>query len=235
MIRILHAFPDLLNLYGGDADLRLLSAYLEAGGEEVSVEPLTMDAISSADLIYFGAGTESKMLAAAKKLMPLRDALLAYYEAGKQLLFVGASAALPMQSVIRPDGKETLGLGLVEGKAKIHDKRHYTEVLADCPFCEHKVIGAYNSSLEIQTQEPAFLRIIFDSDKKVGAMEGICKGGLVATQVAAPLLVRNPGLLDYYADTLAGKQLPDPDVVWYRRAWMGYVCAVDILKQAMHK
>lgn len=235
MIRIVHTYPDLLNLYGGDADLRLLIAYLKAVGEEVSVEPLTVDAVSSADLIYFGAGTENKMLAAAQKLMPLRDALLAYYEAGKQLLFVGSSAALPMQSIIRLDGKETLGLGLIEGKARIHEKRNYTEVLADCPFGEHKVVGSYNSSLEIQTQEPAFLRIVFDSDKKAGAMEGVCKAGLVATQVAAPLLVRNPGLLDHYADTLAGRSLPDPNCDWYRRAWMGYVCAVDILKNAMHK
>ncbi len=235
MIRIVHAYPDLLNLYGGDADLRLLKAYLEAVGEEAVIEPLTADTAASADLIYFGAGTENKMLAAAKKLMPLRDALLAHYEAGKQMLFVGSSAALPMQTVIGLDGKEILGLGLVDGKAKLHEKRNYTEVLADCPFGEHPVIGSYNSSMEIQTQEPAFLRIVFDSDKKVGEMEGVCRGGLVATQVAAPLLVRNPGLLDHYADTLTGKQLPDPDAAWYRRAWMGYVCAVDILKNAMHK
>ncbi len=235
MIRIVHAYPDLLNLYGGDADLRLLKAYLEAVGEEVSVEPLTVDAVSSADLIYFGAGTENKMLAAAKKLIPLRDALLAYHEVGKPLLFIGSSSALPMQTIIGLDGKEMLGLGLVEGRAKLHEKRNYTEVLADCPFGEHPVVGSYNSSLEIQTQEPAFLRIVFDSEKKAGDIEGICKNGLVATQVAAPLLVRNPGLLDHYADLLAGRQLPDPNVAWYRRAWMGYVCAVDILKNAMHK
>ncbi len=235
MIRIVHAYPDLLNLYGGDADLRLLKAYLEAVGEEVAVEPLTADAVPLADLIYFGAGTENKMLAAAKKLLPLRDALLAYHEAGKPLLFVGSSAALPMQMIVGLDGKEILGLGLVEGRARIHEKRTYTEVLANSPFGEHPVVGSYNSSLEIQTQEPAFLRIVFDSDRKVGDMEGICKNGLVATQVAAPLLVRNPGLLDHYADCLTGKKLPDPDAVWYRRAWMGYICAVDILKNAMHK
>lgn len=235
MIRIIHAFPDLLNLYGGDADLQVLRAYLQAVGEEVSVAPLAADTVAAADLIYFGAGTENKMLAAAKKLMPLRDALLAYYEAGGQMLFVGAAAALPMRNIIGLDAKETLGLGLVDGKVTIHDKRHYSEVLAECPFCEHAIIGSYNSSLQIQTQASAFLRVTFDSDRKVGDLEGVCDKGLVATQVAAPLLVRNPGLLDYYARTLAGKQLPDPEEIWYRRAWMGYVCAADALKNSIHK
>lgn len=235
MIRILHAYPDLLNLYGGDADLRVLAAYLRDVGEAVTVEPLAAEKIADADLIYFGAGTENKMLAAAKKLIPMRDALIAYHEAGKQLMFVGSAAALPMQAIHAMDGKELPGLGLLQGKATIHDKRNYTELLAENPFSTNPVVGAYNSSLEIQTDEPAFLHILFDSDKKVGDLEGVYKNGLLATQVAAPLLVRNPGILDYYADTLAGRELPDPQTPWYRQAWMGYVCAADILKSAMHK
>lgn len=235
MIRILHAYPDLLNLYGGDADLRLLTAYLRDVGEEVAVEPLLADKIVDADLIYFGAGTENKMLAAARKLMSMRDALLAYHDAGKQLIFVGSSAALPMQTILGLDGKETPGLGLLQGRAVMHEKRIYTELLAHQPFSDHLFVGAYNSSINIQTDEPAFLHIRFDSEKKVGELEGVYKNGLLATQVAAPLLVRNPGILDYYADTLSGKELPDPQAAWYRQAWMGYVCAADILKNAMHK
>ena len=235
MIRILHAYPDLLNLYGGDADLRLLTAYLRDVGEEVAVEPLSADKIVDADLIYFGAGTENKMLAAARKLMSMRDALLAYHDAGKQLIFVGSSAALPMQTILGLDGKETPGLGLLQGRAVMHEKRIYTELLAQQPFSDHLFVGAYNSSINIQTDEPAFLHIRFDSEKKVGELEGVYKNGLLATQVAAPLLVRNPGILDYYADTLSGKELPDPQAAWYRQAWMGYVCAADILKNAMHK
>jgi CobQ-like glutamine amidotransferase family enzyme len=235
MIRILHAYPDLLNLYGGDADLRLLAAYLHDVSEEVTVDPLTAENIAKADLIYFGAGTENKMLAAARKLMPMRDALLAYHDAGKQLIFVGSSAALPMQTIRGLDGKEVPGLGLLQGRAVLHEKRVYTELLAEHPFNEHFFVGAYNSSLNIQTEEPAFLHICFDSDKKVGELEGVYKNGLLATQTAAPLLVRNPGILDHYADTLAGRELPDPQAPWYRQAWMGYVCAADILKNAMHK
>lgn len=235
MIRILHAYPDLLNLYGGDADLRVLATYLREVGEEVSVEPLTVENIPQADLIYFGAGTENKMLAAAKAVMPMRDALVAHHDAGKLMIFVGSSAALPLQTICGLDGNEIQGLGILQGKAALHDKRTYTELLARHPFNEHLLVGAYNSSMEIQTEEPAFLNIVFDSDKKVGELEGIYKNGLLATQVAAPLLVRNPGILDYFADSLAGRELPDPQGAWYRHCWMGYVCATDILKNAMHK
>lgn len=235
MIRIIHVYPDLLNLYGGTADIQVLSAYLRAVGEEVSILPLSEDTIKQADLIYFGAGTENKMIVAAKKLATLRDALLAYHDAGKQLVFVGSSAALPMQTIVGLDGESVAGLGLLQGQAQVHDKRKYTELLAEHPFGSHMVVGAYNSSLTIHTQEPAFLHVLFDSDKKVGDLEGVYKNGLLATQLAAPLLVRNPALLDYYADTLSGKELPDPQESWYRHAWMGYVTAMDILKNEMHK
>lgn len=235
MIRIIHAYPNLLNLYGGDADLQLLTAYLQGAGEEIVLLPLTAENIEQADLIYFGAGTENKMLTAAEKLKSMRDALVAYHDAGKLVIFVGSSAALPMQKIIGLDGREVAGLGLLQGQATVHDKRNYTELLAENPFSSHLVVGAYNSSINIETQEPAFLHVLFDSDKKVGALEGVYKNGLLATQVAAPLLVRNPALLDYYADTLSGKELPDPQESWYRQAWMGYVTAVDILKNAMHK
>ena len=140
-----------------------------------------------------------------------------------------------MQTIVDLNGQEVIGLGLLQGQAAIHDKRNYTELLAENPFSSHPVVGAYNSSLNIDTQEPAFLHVLFDSDKKVGALEGVYKNGLLATQVAAPLLVRNPAILDYYADTLCGKELPDPQETWYRQAWMGYVTAVDILKNEMHK
>ena len=235
MIRIIQVYPDLLNLYGASADIQLLTAYLRAVGEEVELLPLTEEAVGQADLIYFGAATENKMLEAAKQLQPLRDALLAYHDAGRQMVFVGSSAALPMNTIVGLDGRELAGLGLLQGKATVHDKRNYTELLAENPFTSHPVVGAYNSSLNIDTQEPAFLRVLFDSDKKVGALEGVYKNGLLATQVAAPLLVRNPALLDHYADTLSGKELPDPQESWYRQAWMGYVTATDILKNEMHK
>lgn len=235
MIRIIHAYPDLLNLYGGDADLRVLTSYLRAVGEEVEMLPLTAETVAQADLIYFGAGTENKMLVAARKLESVRDALIAYHEEGKHLLFVGSSAALPMQTIIGLDGQEVVGLGLLQGQAMVHDKRKYTELLAENPFSSHLVVGAYNSSLTVDTQEPAFLHVVYDSEKMVGDLEGIYKNGLLATQVAAPLLVRNPALLDYYADALAGKELPDPQEAWYRQAWMGYVTATDILKNEMHK
>ena len=235
MIRIIHAYPDLLNLYGGSADIQLLTAYLRDVGEEVDLLPLTEESIGQADLIYFGAGTENKMMVAAKKLTPLRDAFVAYHEAGKQLIFAGSSAALPMQTIVGLDGTALPGLGLLQGQAMVHDKRNYTELLAENPFSSHLVVGAYNSSLKIETNEPAFLHVLFDSEKKVGDLEGVYKNGLLATQLAAPLLVRNPALLDYYADTLADRELPDPQKSWYRQSWMGYVTAADILKNEMHK
>ncbi len=235
MIRIVHAFPDLLNLYGGDADLQLLIRYLRASGEEVVVEPLAEETIKEANLLYFGAGTENKMLVVAKKLQEYKTLLQTAFEQGKQMLFVGSSAALPLQTITDLDGHTHSALGLMEGSATVSDKRVYTELVAECSLTEHAVIGAFNSSLVMETNAPAFLKIDYDADNKVGKMEGVQEKGLIATQLAAPLLVRNPALLDYYADRLSGKDLPDPQEPWYRHNWMGYVCAYDILKTAMHK
>ncbi len=229
MIKILHAYPDLLNLYGDYANVRLLQRRLRAAGIDAVVESFeTGDGadFSDAALVFFGAGTENKMLAAARDGVRYAMALKAYIGRGGTAVFCGASAALAVSEITGPDGKTAAGFGLIEGTAKIHDKRRYSEVAGRCALVDRPVLGTFNSSLELTTGGPPFLTVTHDLSGCVGAQEGYAKDGLLITQLSGPLFFRNPPLLDAVAERLAGRALGGCDEAWYRELWLGYEQAV---------
>ena len=63
-IRLLHIFPDLMNLYGDYANLAVLSralAQMGAAAEIVKVSPGEEIPLSGAALAYIGPGTERRL------------------------------------------------------------------------------------------------------------------------------------------------------------------------------
>ena len=72
MIRILHIYPELLNLYGEYANLSILTRYLIEEGMEVEVTPLAFGEPlpTGYDMFYLGCGTESASLRALNALRP---------------------------------------------------------------------------------------------------------------------------------------------------------------------
>ena len=233
MIRLFHAYPDLLNICGGDADLLFLAARLRAAGEEVVITPFTREetpAFPEGSLVYFGAATENKMLAAAKALSRLKPSLERFWKNGGHIVCVGASVALPLEKIVSLSGESVSGLSLVAGEARVTDKRVYTEVAGSCEWASQPVIGAYNSSLKIETPAPAFLSLTADSAGKLDGREGYLVGPLAATELATPFL-RNPALADGLLASLLGKPLSETNESWYRQAVAGYEAAKPLFSR----
>lgn len=204
MIRLFHAYPDLLNLYGPGADLAVLSRYLRGNGAEVRLTPFDRGetpAFPEGSFVYFGAATEEKMLLAARALAPLKDALSRYAERGGLLLFVGASAALPLEEIETADGRIEKGLGLVPGRAVIDGGRRYSEICEVCNFCEGDLFGAVNTSLTLSPQAEEF-------------PGGYRRGTVLATELCTPVL-RNPVLLRRLAELLLERRPQDPQEPWF--------------------
>ena len=70
---ILYLYPDLMNLYGDNGNIRGLQRHLEDQGVQVQVrrvDPEETPCFAHVNLIYMGSGTERSQKAALKALLP---------------------------------------------------------------------------------------------------------------------------------------------------------------------
>ena len=94
-IRIVHFYPDLMNLYGSHANVKVLRRYLENMGCAVTVrrllpgdgEPLFSGA-EEPDFIFMGAGTERSARAAMEDLARYETDLKSCAQDGLSLIHI---------------------------------------------------------------------------------------------------------------------------------------------------
>ena len=237
MITIINAYPDYLNLYGEYAAVKLLQLRLSGLKQKIEVRELkfgTYEDLTDADLIYFGAGTENRVLAVLEDVRRYSRELRTFVERGGLLLISGATAAVFCKTVTDDrSGKKYEGLGLFDATAVITPKRRYGELI--CSYGDGpKVVGPVNSSVDFsrnEGQEPLFT-VLWDSSKRFskGSGEGMRIGNNVfASEITGPLICRNPHLLDSVAQKLAGHKLPGCDERWYTEGKLAYEHVLNVL------
>ena len=240
MIKIIHAYPDFLNLYGDYANISLLVRRLEGCGEQIevrNVKPGSYVDISDADLIYFGAGTERRMLQALQDFRRYGTELKTMLDAGGMVFATGSSMALLCTGIKDTrDGRSYEGLGLVDGTAGIVKGRRYSEVICSSPLCGSKVYGAVNSSIDFGRAEGAAPMFTVEKDfsGRLSGGEGFVNGNVYATELTGPVLFRNPELLDAFASKLC-KELRECSQNWYGEMKKAYAHVAGVLNAAAAK
>lgn len=235
-MKLVSGYPDLLNLYGDYANLAALRRRLDSCALSVDVEALTVGSyteLSSADFVCFGAGTEKSLLAALDDVLRYREDIEGYLASGRKLLATGNSYALFAKGITLSDGTSREGLGFLDADVRFTGKRAYCEYIMRCSLTDKKVVGCVNSSLTLTSRETPFFAVQKRSEKGSAASEGSIKGGLFATELSGPLLVRNPALLDYFAASIVGIELPECSSGWYAYAEKGYENALAELERAI--
>lgn len=236
MIRIAHAYSNLLNLYGSWANPTLLKRYLQDTGYDVEVVAFTIGGyvdISSFDLIYFGAGTERRMILALQDFRRFLTEVKDYIEDERSILLTGNSMAVFGNTVTDISGIEYQGISLIDIDTKIHSRRNYSELIMSSSLTEHPVIGNINSSIDIYSNnETPMFRVVKETSGS-RKEEGVFKDRIYATELSGPLLVRNPYLLHRFAELLAEKELPLNNNSWFTTALEGYQRATATLKREL--
>lgn len=237
MINMISAYPDYLDLYGEYSAVKLLELRLRGGLNEAGVKELSFGKyaeIENADMIYFGAGTEDRILAVLDDMRGYSKQLTAFIEKGGLLLASGSAMAVFCSRIEdQRTGNRYEGLGVFDAEAVITPKRRYGELI--CDYGEGKrVIGAVNSSIDFRRNEgqEALFTVVWDSSKRFpkGSGEGMRKGGNVfASEITGPLICRNPRLLDEVARKLTGGELAECRDTWYSEAWKAYDHAYEVL------
>lgn len=202
MIRILHLYHDLLNLYGEYGNISILKKHLEDQGEEVTVEKKSIGddfSFEDYDFIYSGAGMESNTMVALKDLKKRKDSLKKAIDLNKHILFTGSSYELLGESI---DDEEE-GLNLIPVSVSHTDKRLSGDVIVkSSEFGE--LVGFINKSTQIKQNDGLFEYVFKDEGLKNEAVkEGYRLNNLISTEIIGPILVKNPVFLNYFVKSLA--------------------------------
>ena len=201
-MRILHLYPNLMNLYGDYGNVRVLVKYLNDLGIETQLDEKELGDnynLKDYDFIYMGSGTESKQLFALDDLLKHKDELVEYINENKVMLLTGNAMELLGKKI--DDNK---GLGIINFTVKTSDKRYTGDVILHNEKLGD-VVGFINKSSLISGGEEYKL---FNYDFKDNNLidndyEGYHYNNLFGTHVIGPLLVKNPSFLDYLVELLA--------------------------------
>lgn len=231
-MKLLHIYPELMNLYGDYANVRVLERFLREQGASTEVETLalydTRD-ISDYDFYFMGAGTEKNAKLALSQLKRYRDTLQAAKEAGKVLLFTGNAWELLGKSITDAKGEVFEGLHLAEFETVETNKRTVCDAVAY--FGEIPLVGFVNKCSTTRNVAHPFAKAAlgFGNFEQNGE-EGWHEQNAFGTHLTGPLLVKNPALLRKIAGLVLGKALPDDTPMW-QAAERAYAVALDALSK----
>ena len=184
-LTLLHLYPDTMSLYGEYANLSVLRRHLEALDVTVNLITVTAEDVpdfTQADLIYMGAGTEG-----AQKAVLL--GLTRHAQALRETLG---------RSVTDAQGKVWGGLGLADFTTVETDKRTPGDVIAEPVLWSAPAVGFMNkcsTTSGITTPLFSSLPMGFGNEADHGP-EGYADGGIFATHLTGPVLVKNPDFTD---------------------------------------
>ena len=102
-MRILHLYPELMNLYGEYGNVLVLKKHLEDQGLEVTIDRKDVEEsidFDRYDMIYMGSGTEKNQLIALKDLLKYKYYFKKAVDDGKVILFTGNAMDLVMVTVV---------------------------------------------------------------------------------------------------------------------------------------
>jgi len=213
-MKILHLYYDLMNLYGDWANAAVLARELNARGYAAEVDKKSVGDdvdFNAYDFIYIGSGTERSLHACVRCMEKHKDALIGRIEDGVHVLATGNSHEMFGRTIRRTIGT-TAGepyeaLGLLDYETVQGNARVTGDCVCRASFLDERLIGFINRASDGQQGgiERPFVNELGPGANDTSRAEGIKYKNLLGTYLTGPILVRNPTLLRYIADKLAGE------------------------------
>nr|WP_325211499.1 hypothetical protein [uncultured Oscillibacter sp.] len=215
-VRMIHFYPDLMDLYGSRANLLALKRYLERLDCDVTIETVVPGGgadMARGDFFYMGAGTERAARAAMEDFARYAEPLRAAAQDSAAMLFAGTAMDLIGKTVKEPDGSAYEGLGLASFTTEHGKRRIVGDVYGHTDLYPEAAVGFMNkcgTAAGVETPLLTGLDLGFGNEREHGP-EGFHWKNVFASQLTGPLLVKNPKLLETVAAAIyarRGKTLP---------------------------
>lgn len=213
-LRIVHMYPDLLNLYGDGGNVRILQKRCEWLGIDVEVVPylhgIEAD-LYHADIVVMGGSPDKEQKIASEDLRKLQGKLKTYIDSGGVLLAICGSYQILGTSWLC-DGQEVEGLGILP----IHTERPGTSadrltnnIALETSISRTPVIGYENHAGRTVFEDEslkAFGKVISKTgcgNNEEMHADGVLYKNLIGTYLHGPLLSKNPEIADYLIEKAA--------------------------------
>lgn len=190
-IKIVHLYPDFLNLYGDKGNISVLSKRCQWRNIGVSVTEVTGDDLidfENCDILYLGGGSDHEQEIVLKKLMPIKDKIKDYAENGGMIFATCGGFGM-------------LGeLGILDIKTYENEERNSGNVVIECNLDGEKVMVSGFENHTVKTDIGDLMPL---GDVLVGfgnngmGFEGAVYKNVVASNLHGPLLPKNPALCDF--------------------------------------
>lgn len=202
-LRVIHLYPDALNLYGDGGNAIVLERRCRWRGIPVEVDDVRMGDVldlSTADIVLIGGGADRDQLAVANELRHQRDELQGYVENDGVVLAICGSYQLLGRSYYMGDEKVE-GLGIIAGDTVRGEGRLTGNVavktdIADAPFVGFENHGG--RTMLDACEHPLGTSVLEGTGNNgQDGSEGCLHRNLVGTYLHGPALSKNPELADW--------------------------------------
>ena len=201
-LRVLHLYPELLNLYGDSGNILVLRRRLEWRGLRCEVEEVHMGErarTTDVDLVFIGGGSDREQRIVCDELRSQRQELASFVEDGGCLLAVCGGYQLLGHSYLMGE-EEVRGLSLVDLYTDRDDPRLIGNIVVESRISPQPIVGYENHGgrTHLGAGVEALGRVLYGhgNDGRSGE-EGCLYHNVVGTYVHGPLLPKNPGVADW--------------------------------------
>ena len=191
MIKIMHLYYDIMNLYGENGNIKAIEHHLNTRKINYQLDKKSIhDDIDflSYDLVYLGSSTENNQKIVLKHILNYKEDIKKYINNNKTLIATGNALDL-FGNYIESNNKKFQALGIFQFSTKELEKRIVNDISID------NIQGFYNSGSQISN----FNKPMFNKKK---FKDGYREKNFYGTKLLGPLLVRNEWLLNQIIENI---------------------------------
>lgn len=214
-IKIMHLFPDLLNLYGDKGNIECMRKRLEWRNIECEVIEFTAQSngfeLSDIDIIFLGGGSDREQKIVCSRLLEHKLEIKDFVENGGCLVAVCGGYQLLGKYYKLCD--ETIeGLDILDIYTEQGKNRLIGNIVLEPSFLPGTLVVGFENHggrTYIGSHTPLGKVLYGSGNYDNSGAEGVIYKNVIATYLHGPLFPKNPALCDYILDKALNKKYND--------------------------
>ena len=216
-IKIMHLFPDLLNLYGDKGNIECIRRRLNWRGIDCEIIPFTMEDkdfdLSDIDIVFLGGGSDREQKIVCHSLLEHQAELKEFVENGGSLVAVCGGYQL-LGKYYKLEDETIEGLDILDIYTEQGNDRLISDIVLESDFLDapnNIIVGFENHGgrTYINNHKPLGKVLYGSGNAENSGVEGVVYKNVVATYLHGPLFPKNPALCDYVLANALKKKYSD--------------------------